>query len=128
MTTKRQRRTRAELRELLIEIGKSILRDEGFGTGAEALTFKKVFDRLEDETGIRITNASVIGRAWHNQAEFQADVLMAIASAENENEFDLTVGSIGPVLANVDLTTPESREQALRANFVVWGLVQICRQ
>ena len=56
-----------------------MLREEGLGTGAEALTFKRVFDRVEEDTGVRLTNASVIRRVWENQAEFQVDVLVTIA-------------------------------------------------
>lgn len=114
MTARSPRHSRDELRELLLDMGRSILREEGLGTGAESLTFKRVFDRLEVETGIRLTHASVIRRVWRNQAEFQADVLVAVAKAENENEFDLTVGSVEPILAEVDRSTPASRRAALR--------------
>ena len=34
---------------MLLDAGRSILRDEGLGTGAEAITFKRVFDRVERE-------------------------------------------------------------------------------
>jgi hypothetical protein len=47
------RRNRDELRELLLRSGQSILREEGLGTGAEMLTFKRVFDRVEKDTGVR---------------------------------------------------------------------------
>ncbi len=114
MTKRQPRLRREELRDRLLDIGLSILREDGFGTGAEALTFKKVFDRYEEDTGIHLTNASVIRRVWHNQADFQADVLMAIAVSENENEFDLTAGTVGPILDSLDRSTPESREGALR--------------
>ena len=57
MAENRPRLSRGGLRELLVEKGGSILREDGLGTGAETLTFKKVFDRVE-EPGIRLTNAS----------------------------------------------------------------------
>ena len=39
---KRQpRQTREELRSLLLETGRTILREDGLGTGAESLTFKR---------------------------------------------------------------------------------------
>jgi len=114
MAAKRPRRSREEIRELLLEAGRVVLRQEGLGSGSEALTFKKVFDRLEEETGIRLTNASVIGRVWRNQAEFQADVLVAIVLEGIESEIDLIMGAVAPILADIDLTTPESREQVLR--------------
>jgi len=114
MTARNPRRSREELRELLLESGRSILREEGLGTGAESLTFKRAFDRLEADTGIRLTNASVIRRVWQNQAEFQADVLVAVARSENENEFDMTVATVAPVLTGADRTTPRGRADALR--------------
>jgi hypothetical protein len=114
MTMQRPRLSREGLRELLIETGGSILRQEGLGTGAETLTFRKVFDRVEEETGIRLTNASVIRRVWENQSEFQADVLVALALDENSDEIDLSVDAVVPVLSHVDVSSVESRKAAMR--------------
>jgi hypothetical protein len=125
MTARRPRHSRDELRHLLLETGRTMLSEDGLGTGAEALTFKRVFDRLEDEHGIRLTNASVIGRVWRNQAEFQADVLAAIALTENENEFDHTIGIVGPILAAADVTTPAARTAVLRELCRVGGAANL---
>ena len=94
--------------------GKSILYEEGLGTGAEGLTFKKVFDRVDAECRVRLTNASVIGRLWLNLADFQSDVLADIALEDNQDEIDLTVGAVAPILENADLSTPENRECTMR--------------
>ncbi len=110
MAASQPRRSRDELRELLLEAGGLILRERGI----DALTFKNAFDRLEQATGIRLTNASVIRRVWESQAEFRVDVLVAVALDENEIEVDRTVEVVGPVLADIDLSTPESRESAMR--------------
>ena len=128
MTTvaaKQPRHNRDELRELLLQKGQTILREEGLGTGAEVLTFKRVFDRVEKDTGIRLTNASVIRRIWENQTDFQTDVLVAIAQDENDDEFNRTVIAVEPVLARVDLTTPETRERALRELCRVGGAANL---
>jgi hypothetical protein len=125
VASKHPRHNREELRELLLEKGQTILREEGLGSGAEVLTFKRVFDRVEKDTGIRVTNASVIRRMWQNQAEFQTDVLVAIAQDENDDEFNLTVKTVGPVLSTVDLTTPESREEAMRELCRVGGAANV---
>ena len=77
----KRRRTKEELRELLLEAGRSILIEEGLGVGAGDLTFKRAFDRVEAATGTRLTNASVIRRVWENQAEYQTDVLASVAGA-----------------------------------------------
>lgn len=108
------KQSREELRALLVEAGRSILREEGMGTGAETLTFKRVFQRVEKETGLRLTNASVIRRVWDNQADYQTDVLVAIAADEGVSEFDQTLAALDGVLADMDLSTPENRWAVLR--------------
>ena len=109
-TAGRQRRSRDELRELLLATGLSVLREEGLAS----LTFSKVFARLEENAGIRLTNGSVIGRVWENQADFRADVLVAVALEQNEGEVDRTVAAVVPAVARMDLSTPESRTEAMR--------------
>lgn len=106
----RPRRSRDELRQLLLSTGERVLREEGLAS----LTFRRVFGRLEKDTGIRLTNGSVIGRVWENQADFRADVLVAVALGQNKDEVDRTFAAVGPALARIDLTTEESREDALR--------------
>ena len=57
MPEKRPRISREELRALLLAKGQAILQEEGLGSGAVSLTFKKVFDRVEADTGVHLTNA-----------------------------------------------------------------------
>jgi len=110
MATGRQRKqTREELRVLLLDTGRAILQEEGLGTGAEALTFKRVFDRVEKETGVRLTNASIIRRVWDNQAEFQADVLVSIATDDGSAEIEYTEAAIAQFLEELDVSSPEGR-------------------
>jgi hypothetical protein len=115
---KPQRKSRDELRELLLQTGRSMLREEGLASGAEALTFKRVFERVEQEHGIRLTNASVIRRVWDNLAEFQTDVLIEVARTSSDDEIEFAVDAAGPALRDLDLTSPASREAAL---------VELCR-
>ena len=75
MATDRPRLSRDELHNLFIEAGRAILREEGLGAGGDSLTFKRVRERVEADTGIRITNASLIGRIWEDQFDYQTDVL-----------------------------------------------------
>jgi hypothetical protein len=115
---RRQKLSRDELRGLVVEAARGILRDEGLGTGVENLTFKRVFERVERETGLRLTNASVIKRVWDNQADFQEDVLVAVAADEGVSEFEETMGAVAGVLEDLDLSTEESR----------WAtLTEVCR-
>jgi hypothetical protein len=111
---KRTRHSRDELKELLLETGRTMLKEEGLSSGAEALTFKRVFDRIERDTGTRLTNASVIRRVWDSQFDFQTDVLVAVAKGQSGAEIDIAEAALGPIVASIDLTTLESRDQALR--------------
>ncbi len=126
MTPERRRRlSREELRSLLLDAGRTLLREEGLGTGAESLTFKRVFDRVEAETGIRLTNASIIRRVWENQAEFQSDVVVTIAGDEGLPELEETLAAIDPLVAGMDVSTPEARIRGMRELIRVAGAVNI---
>lgn len=81
--------------------------------GSSNLTFKRVFDRLEARTGVRLTNASVIGRVWANQVDFQADVLVTVARDEARRAEGMGQRSVD-LLGSHDMTTPRSRALALR--------------
>ncbi len=111
---KSTRHSREELRALILDTGRTMLQEEGLSSGAEALTFKRVFDRIERDTGIRVTNASVIRRVWESQSDFQTDVLVTVARGQNGTEIDRAQQALGPILASIDLTTVRSRDQALR--------------
>lgn len=113
MNARRPQRSREETRQMLLAAGRSILRDEGLGTGAEAITFKKVLDRVERETGVRLTNASLIHRVWENQAEFQADLLVSIALGQNHTDIDDAVKGAKRAMAAFDVGTPAARSASL---------------
>jgi hypothetical protein len=108
------KQSRQELRDLLIRAGRDILAEEGLHTGSSNLTFKRVFERVERTSGMRYTNASVIRRVWENQAEYQADVLMAVAHDESRPETEVTLQAAASALDGRDLSTPEGRAGALR--------------
>jgi ADP-ribose pyrophosphatase YjhB (NUDIX family) len=117
-TGRSTRRSREELRALVLGAGNQLILEEGLGTGAENLTFKRVFDRLEDSAGIRVTNASVIGRIWDNQRDFQTEVLSVIAHSPGSADMDKTLEALGPLLEHADRSTVDSRWHAVR---------QVCR-
>jgi hypothetical protein len=91
-----------------------MLLDEGLSCGAEHITFKRVFDQIEATDSIRITNASVIGRIWRDQADFQREVLMTAALKAPRLEIDKTLALVDEVLTGIDLSTPAARATALR--------------
>ena len=86
---------RDELRDMLIEVGLDLLIDEGLARGTERLTFKRVFDRAAEERGVRVTNASVIGRIWADMADYQADVLAAALENIDQAGVEDTIRAAG---------------------------------
>ncbi len=104
---------------MMMDAGTSLLLEEGLGVGASALTFKRVFERIEATQGVRLTNASVIRRVWENQAEFQDDVLVDLAlGGDSSGDSDEVGLALLPVLAGADRSTPDGRTR---------GLQQVCR-
>ena len=114
----KKRQPKRQLRQLMLDTGRTILDEEGIETASTNLTFKRVFDRVEQDTGRHLTNASVIKRIWENQADYQADVLVAVAHDEHRPEIEETLDSLKQVLDDVDRTTVAGR---LR------GMSELCR-
>lgn len=112
------RLSRDELRSLMMKAGRRILLQEGIETGTDNLTFKRVFEHVERTTGVQLTNASVIRRVWENQADYQADVLAAIARDVERPEVEDTIDAVHAYLDGFDLSTPDLRLRAMR---------QLCR-
>ena len=110
---RRPRQSRAALRTLLLGAGTSILLEEGLGTVADALSFKRAFDRVESETGVTLSNASVIGRVWENLADYQTDVLVELASDTSRSNVPEVEGIVADTLAGFDLSTADHRAAAL---------------
>lgn len=93
----------------MVDAGLAILAEDGLRIGAD-LTFKRVFERVEADTGVRLTNASVIRRVWKDQAEFQSEILARVVAATNETGQLLAVhDAVGPLLESFDVSTPEAR-------------------
>ena len=113
-----ERQSRRELRDLLLSAARDLMQEEGVQTAPTNLTFKRVFERVERTTGRTVTNASVIRRLWDNMADFQADVLISISQDERRPELEHTLDTIGRMLDESDLSTPQSRRRALQ---------QLCR-
>jgi hypothetical protein len=115
---RKPRLPRAELRSMLLEAALEILREEGLQTGSVNITFKRVCDRVEVRTGIHVTNGSVIKRIWENQAEFQADVLAAVANDLSRPELGFIFNALEPLLEKAVLSDPGSRARLVQ---------QVCR-
>ena len=107
------RRSRAELRKIVLDAGQDLLLSEGLGSGAEHLSFKRVLSYVEATQGIRITNASIIGRVWKNQEEFQTDVIRSIVDQQVEEEVQDTSDALVAAMGRLDVSTPELRRASL---------------
>lgn len=110
MNSNRPRIRRDETRSMFIEAGRAILREEGLGTGGEKLTLKRVSDRVEAQFGVRFTNASIIGRIWQNQSEYQTDVLATVAADDSNAEVQESLDRMAPFIGSMDTSTEEARE------------------
>jgi hypothetical protein len=113
MVTKSRRRTRAELRQLMVDTGMAILAEDGLRMGTD-LTFKRVFERLAADTGVRLTNASIIRRVWEDQAAYQSDIMATVVTDFDEaGQMDASLELLVPLLASFDRSTPEARWEAV---------------
>ncbi|MGD0882267.1 MAG: hypothetical protein ABSB09_11930 [Acidimicrobiales bacterium] len=98
---------------MILAAGRDLLLSEGLGTGAEHLSFKRVLSHVATSQGIRITNASVIGRIWENQEEFQFDVIRSFVDDQVDQEIDHTADALHDVLGSLDVSTPAMRRASL---------------
>jgi hypothetical protein len=114
MASRRPRLSRDELHHLFIEAGRDLLRDEGLGAIGQTLTFKRASERVAADTGIRVTNASLIGRVWENQFDYQTDVLATVAADDSRSEIAATVSATLPALERMDPSSPQSRQDTMR--------------
>lgn len=107
------RRSKEELRSIVLASALEVLRREGLGTGVEHLTFKKVLDNLETTKGIRITNASLIRRVWEDQETFQLDVVRTIVNEQGDEEVSDVTDALAETFALLDVTSLEMRRASL---------------
>ena len=101
------RRSKEEIRSLLMAAGRALLDEDGLGVVAGDLPFKRALDRVASDTGVRLTNASVIRRVWENQADYRTDVLAAIVREAIEAHRD-------PEVHRQALTREEAERRAIR--------------
>jgi len=103
---------REELRDLLLSEGVALLLDEGVQVGLGAVTFPRVFERVEAETGRRITAASVYERLWASQSDFQWEVLAELVEGASTLD-DRTRRRVRRILSAADRSTETGRLECL---------------
>ena len=113
MATRAPRRSRAELRQLVLDAGLAILAEDGLRAGAD-LTFKRAFERVAADAGVRLTNASIIGRVWEDQAAFQSEVMATVVTDFDEaGKLEASLELLVPLLATFDRSSPEARWESV---------------
>jgi len=75
LPTKKKRRPRAELQELMLQGGVEVLRGLGVETQLSSVSYAKVFEHVERTQGVRITYGSVHERIWNSLQEYQLAVI-----------------------------------------------------
>lgn len=113
-TPEPRRRSRADLRELMVDAATEILRRDGVGVGATQITYQRVFEHLEATRGIRVTRGSVHERIWTSQRDFQLDVLRRAARWDPSASNEATAAVIAEVLDGADLSSDDGRWQVAR--------------
>ena len=111
---KRTRRTRAELRDLMLRGGKEMLFEIDVTLGFEGLTYSAVFKHLEDQYDQRVTWGSVHERLWPNQRAFQLDVIADLLDEAPAAVVERVTESTKLHLAQAPLETPADRRDGLR--------------
>lgn len=71
----KQRRSRQELRALLIRTGVDLIRKKGIQLAPSSLTYRAVFDQIKETQGFTVNRSSVHKRFWDNHDAFRLEVL-----------------------------------------------------
>ena len=114
MGDRRPQLRREETRALFLEAGRALLKEHGLGAGGDVLTLKHARDRVEADYGVRFVNASLIGRLWKDQHDYQTDVLATIAADDSITEIEASLDEVASLLANLDVRTEVARRRSLQ--------------
>ena len=116
-----KRRSRDELRQLLLDAGVDMVHQGIAGLGGSQITYAKLFDHLESTTGIRVTRGSVHERIWADQDALRSDVMRTAAKARrtDHNAYTDRIAHV------VDRGIPSAREPRTE---VSWEIIQIIGQ
>jgi hypothetical protein len=71
------RRSREELRDLMIDAGCELVRQRGLAFDPPSLTYATVFDHIEQTRGVRLHRSQVHDRIWANQEAYRIDVAVS---------------------------------------------------
>ena len=75
----RPRRSREDLRRLVVAAGVELLLRDGIGLQAETITYTRVFEHVKRTRGITLHRSTVHPHLWSSQSQFRSDVLAEAA-------------------------------------------------
>lgn len=70
------RRSRDELRQLMIDAGCQLLTTRGLAFDPPSLTYANVFQHLAETRDVRVHRSQVHGRIWESQEHYRTDVVI----------------------------------------------------
>jgi hypothetical protein len=109
-----RRRSRDDLKELVLNAGVEVLQRDGLGLSIGSLTYAKVFAYIQQTYGITISRASVHERIWDSRDEFRNAVLARAMAYSPDQVYEPLSQSLSRLVSGFELDTPEGRDQALR--------------
>jgi len=74
-----RRRSKVELRDLLVSTGERLLLQDGIALTPYSLTYAAVFEHVKETRGVTLHRSAIHKHIWSSQAEFQTDVLAEAA-------------------------------------------------
>lgn len=92
------RRSRDELRQLMIDAGCELLRERGLAFDPPSLSYANVFNHIEATRGVKLHRSQVHGRIWESQQRFRVDVVSEAISqlSPGSGEVDELVDDLRP--------------------------------
>lgn len=101
------RRSKEQLRQLMIDAGCELLERKGLAFDPPHLTYATVFAHLEETEGITLHRSQVHGRIWGSQEHYRNDVIAATIanSAPGTSEVDEMVSRLATEEQSVQVRT-----------------------
>ena len=98
---KSRRRTRGELKQLVLQGGVETLQNTGMNIRPESLSYAAVFAQVYADHGLVVNRASVHKRFWSSHTEFCMEVMGLALQVEQESDPMLTadIYAVQPVIA-----------------------------
>ncbi|NNE96348.1 MAG: hypothetical protein HKN24_10000 [Acidimicrobiales bacterium] len=97
----------------MIDAGTALLIERGYGHGGEQITYRRVFDRIEQESGVVVARAQVHGRIWASQNDFQLDVLAESCKPFVADGLQVAAEAALNAIQSVDRTEPDWQSRAV---------------